>query len=97
MNMGIAKEIAINRIYTHEDLENFPDNELWELLEGTPYQMAPPSDKHQRISMELSWQFANYLREKGKPCEIFAVPFGVYLPNTKKKSQMMTLKIQKLK
>jgi hypothetical protein len=38
------EESAATRIYTHEDLENFPDNEIWELIEGVPYQMAPPSN-----------------------------------------------------
>jgi Uma2 family endonuclease len=83
------KEIAPVRIYTHEDLENFPDDEVWELIEGVPYQMTPPSFKHQRISTELTRQFANYLMEKGKPCEVLAAPFGVYLPNTKKRNNFV--------
>jgi Uma2 family endonuclease len=88
--MGTVKEeIAATRIFTHEDLENFPDNEVWELIEGVPYQMAPPSVQHQRISGELFRQFANYLQEKGNPCEIFAAPFGIYLPNTKKKNNFI--------
>jgi hypothetical protein len=37
MNMEIAKEeVTAARFYTHEDIENFPDNEVWELLEGVP-------------------------------------------------------------
>jgi Uma2 family endonuclease len=57
--MGIAKEeVAATRIYTHEDLGNFPDNEVWELIEGVPYQMAPPSIMHQQIATELIRQFA---------------------------------------
>ena len=71
--MGNAKgESAATRIYTHEDLENCPDNEIWELIEGVLYQMAPPSVKHQRIGGELFRQFANYLQEKDNSCEIFA-------------------------
>jgi Uma2 family endonuclease len=90
VDMGIAKEeSAATRIYTHEDLENFPDNEIWELLEGIPYQMAPPTVKHQQISGELFWQFANYLRGKGRPCEVYAAPFGIYLPNTSQKNNFV--------
>jgi Uma2 family endonuclease len=90
VDMGSAKEeIAATRIYTHEDIANFPDNEIWELLEGVPYQMAPPTVKHQQISEELFWQFANYLRGKGKPCEVYTAPFGVYLPNTRKRNNFV--------
>jgi hypothetical protein len=32
------KESATAQIYTHADLENFPDDEVWELIEGMPYQ-----------------------------------------------------------
>jgi Uma2 family endonuclease len=88
LSMGIAKEKP-TRIYTHQDLDNFPDDEVWELIEGVPYQMAPQSDRHQDISMELSRQFANYLREKGKPCKVYAAPFGVYLPNTNQKNNFI--------
>jgi Uma2 family endonuclease len=89
--MGIAKkEIVATRIYTHEDLETFPEGEIWELLEGVPYQMAPPSNRHQRIATELIRQFANYLIDKNHPCEVFPAPFGVYLPNTKKKNNFVS-------
>jgi Uma2 family endonuclease len=88
--MGYVKEEVVKtKLYTHEDLENFPDNEIWELVEGVPYQMAPPSVKHQRISGELFRQIANYLLAKGNPCEVYAAPFGVYLPNTRKKNNFI--------
>jgi Uma2 family endonuclease len=83
------KEITSPRIYTHADLENFSDDEVWEIIEGVPYQMAPPSVRHQDISMELSRQFSNYLREKGNPCRVYAAPFGVYLPNTRKRNNFV--------
>jgi Uma2 family endonuclease len=31
----------------------------------------------------------NYLLEKGNPCEVYAAPFGVYLPNTRKKNNFI--------
>jgi Uma2 family endonuclease len=76
-----------DRIYTHEDLERFPDQEIWELIEGIPCQLAPPSVKHQEISGELFRQFSNYLLDK--PCKVFAAPFGVYLPDTNKKNNFI--------
>jgi Uma2 family endonuclease len=83
------KEITPTRVYTHTDLENFPDDEVWELIEGVPYQMAPPSVRHQDISGEMFRQIANYLREKDNPCRVYAAPFGVYLPNTRQKNNFI--------
>lgn len=79
----------IDRVYTHNDLEHFLNDEIWELIEGVPYLLAQPSVKHQKISMELSRQFANYLHEKKKPYKVFAAPFGVYLPNTNDKNNFI--------
>jgi hypothetical protein len=37
IDLGSAKEeVAVTRLYTHEDLESFPDDEVWELLKGFP-------------------------------------------------------------
>jgi Uma2 family endonuclease len=84
--LPIAPKIE-SRVYTHEDLEHFPDQEVWELISGIPYQLAPPSVKHQEISGEIFSQIYNYL--KGKPCKVFAAPFGVYLPDTKNKNNFI--------
>jgi Uma2 family endonuclease len=39
--------------------------------------MAPPVTRHQRVSGELFFYLKSYLT--GKPCEVFAAPFGVRL------------------
>lgn len=39
--------------------------------------MAPPSSEHQRVCVELTRQFANYL--EGKKCRVYSAPFGVRL------------------
>ena len=40
--------------------------------------MSPaPGVRHQKLSVELSRQFANHL--KGKPCQVFSAPFDVRL------------------
>ena len=52
--------------------------ERYELIDGVIYDMTPsPNTAHQRISGKLHIEFGNYL--KGKPCEVFAAPFDVYL------------------
>ena len=67
-----------NRIYTFKDYMNWPDDELWEIIDGVPYNMAPPSLNHERICGELYYFFKHYLR--GKKCEVFSAPFGVRFP-----------------
>jgi Uma2 family endonuclease len=84
--MTMARKLEY-RIYTHHDIDSYPDDEIWELIEGVPYQLAPPSVKHQEISGELFRQISNYL--VGKTCKVFAAPFGVYLPDTKKKNNFV--------
>ena len=46
--------LAQNRIFTIEDIYNLPEGERAELIDGQIYYMAPPTRKHQDISMELS-------------------------------------------
>jgi Uma2 family endonuclease len=87
--METAQKMKPQRIYTHQDLELFPDDEFWEILEGVPYQMTPPSVKHQDISGEVFRQIANYLREKANPCRVYAAPFGIFLPNTRKRNNFV--------
>ena len=47
----------------------WPDDELWEIIDGIPYNMAPPNTRHQLISGELYRQIANYLVDK--KCLVF--------------------------
>jgi Uma2 family endonuclease len=63
--MSVARKMN-DRIYTYEDLLNFPENEVWELIDGIPYLQAEPSGTHQYISDELIRQINNRL--EGKPC-----------------------------
>lgn len=41
--------------------------------------MAPPSRTHQKISWKLHQAIANYIDSKGGECEVYAVPFAVFL------------------
>lgn len=65
--------------WTYADYLTWPDDQRWEIIDGVAYAMISASgSSHQEVSVELSRQFANYL--KGKPCKIFTAPFDVRLP-----------------
>jgi Uma2 family endonuclease len=42
-----------NENYTFKDYLSWPEGERWEILDGVPYMMAPPSRVHQEILTEL--------------------------------------------
>ncbi len=65
--------------YTVEDYYNTSEDDHVELINGVFYDMAPPSRKHQRISMQLSILIGNYIRENNGPCQAYAAPFGIQL------------------
>lgn len=73
--MDLQEEMEFNK-YTYADLLTW-EGPQYELIEGEPRMMAPPSGNHQRIVMELGRQIANYL--SGKSCEVFPAPYGVRL------------------
>lgn len=63
--------------YTFADVLAWDEGENIEIINGEAFMMATPSRIHQKISMELSRQLANYL--EGKSCEVYPAPFGVRL------------------
>ena len=69
----------LNQRFTYKDYLLWPDDERWELIDGTAYDMSPaPSKVHQYISSYITSTFFEYL--KGKDCNVFAAPFDVRLP-----------------
>jgi Uma2 family endonuclease len=66
-----------NEYYTYADYRDWDAQPRYELIAGTAYMMASPSVRHQRMSVELNRQFANFLL--GKPCEVFTAPLDVRL------------------
>jgi len=69
-----------DRIYTYGDYKNWPDDERWELIDGTAWNMSPaPNRFHQKYSAKLFQQIINFL--EGHPCEVYSAPFDVLLPN----------------
>ncbi len=83
-----------DRIYTYGDYRNWPEDERWELIEGTAWNMSPaawlsrsqsdrpspaPNRYHQHYSAKLFQQIINQL--ESHPCEVYAAPFDVFLPD----------------
>ena len=72
--------------FTYTDYQTWPDDERWELIEGEAWDMSPaPNTGHQSISMILSGEFYNYLKDK--PCNVFAAPFDVRLQEEEDSSE----------
>ncbi len=64
--------------YTYKDYLNWSDEESWEIIDGTLYNISPASTrKHQKISGELFATIHSYL--KHKTCEVYSAPFDVRL------------------
>jgi Uma2 family endonuclease len=63
--------------YTYADYLEWDDGKRYELIDGTAYMMAAPTLNHQRISVELTRQFSNFLL--GKSCRVFVAPTDVRL------------------
>lgn len=65
--------------YTIDDIYALPDGERAELIDGRIYYMAPPSRKHQRLTVELSTLINNYIKSNHGSCEVDIAPFAVFL------------------
>lgn len=50
-----------------------------ELIDGTLYDMAPPSGTHQLISGNLVADIIAYIRRNNGACRVFPAPYGVFL------------------
>lgn len=81
-----------NKKYTFADYLTWPENERWEIIDGVPRMQAAPTWQHQAISRELLTQFNNYLKDK--PCQVFASPFDLRLPETNEKDEDTTFVVQ---
>lgn len=76
--MGLPIKKADHK-FTCADYSSWPDDERWELIDGTAYNMSPaPSTIHQRVSRILFSQICNFVEDS--PCEPFSAPFDVYFP-----------------
>lgn len=78
--------------YTYSDYLTWPENERWEIIDGVPSLQASPTWQHQAISRELLTQFSLYL--KNKPCQVFASPFDLRLPEANESDEETTFVVQ---
>lgn len=67
------------KLYTTADIYELPEGQRAELIDGQIYYMAPPSRRHQKISMELSATIRDYIRSHNGACEVYTAPFAVFL------------------
>ena len=67
------------QIYTIEDIENLPEGEHADLIEGTIYMHASPLRIHQEISGRLLQKILNTIDRNDLPCKAYAAPFGVFI------------------
>lgn len=78
--------------YTYADYLSWPENERWEIIDGVPYLQAAPTWQHQAVSAALLAQFYNQLA--GKPCQVFASPFDLRLPDVDENDEDTTFVVQ---
>jgi Uma2 family endonuclease len=89
--MPLAKKLE--KKYTYRDYLKWPDDLRCEIINGEIYDMTPaPGRQHQKISMKITGQFWDYLRDK--TCEIYAAPFDVRLPEGKEKDDNIQTVVQ---
>lgn len=76
-------ELNLDKIYSYADYLTWKFEERVEIIKGKVMLMSPaPNLNHQRLSGELSYQIAHYLRHKN--CKLFVAPFNVKLYDSKK-------------
>ncbi len=77
--MGLPAR-KLDRVYTYADCKRWPDDERWELIEGTAWNMSPaPSTRHQAIVAALTRVIGSWA--VGRSCAVFPAPFDVVLPD----------------
>ena len=79
-----VEEPDISGTYTYSDYLTWQGGEMTELIKGKIYKMSPaPTSTHQKVSGKLHIKIGVFL--EGKSCQLFAAPFDVRLPVSKKK------------
>lgn len=73
-----------NGTYSYADYLSWQFEQAVELIKGHILKMSAPNRRHQKISMQLSVSLS--IAFKGRPCEVYAAPFDVRLPD-KNRSQ----------
>lgn len=90
--MSLPEPQESNKKYTYADYLTWPEDEMWEIIDGVPYRMFAPTWQHQAISSELHRQIANYLIDKH--CKVFAAPFDLRIPEFNERDEETTTIVQ---
>lgn len=76
--------------YTYADYMRWKFQERVELIKGRLFRMSPaPNTEHQTISQHINFRLLQYFHQK--TCKVFAAPFDVRLPVSRKKGQDTTV------
>lgn len=76
--MGDAA-VNLSERYTYGDYRTWPDDQRWELIDGTAWAMSPgPDRRHQGLLTRLALKFGSFL--EGRACAMYIAPFDVLLP-----------------
>ena len=65
--------------HTSKDYWNLPEGQRAELIDGTLYDMAPPSYRHQFLIAKLSFVIQEYIFSQAGNCQLLMAPFAVNL------------------
>ena len=76
---GPAYSAQKQSFYTVEDYYRLPDDKRAELIDGTFYDLAAPSLRHQLLIGELYMQFRECIKKQGSSCRVFLSPSDVRL------------------
>lgn len=68
-------------MYTIKDIENLPDGERAELIDGKMYMMACPTAWHQLTITWLNSKIFYFIESKGGKCKTIPAPFAVFPQN----------------
>jgi Uma2 family endonuclease len=75
-------------IFTYGDYLKTPEGVRWEIIDGIMYDMTPsPLRIHQDISGELFFRFRLFFDRKS--CKVYSAPFGVRLPDSDERDEMV--------
>lgn len=82
MPVSHFEDLDLTRQYTYADYLQWTFRERVELLRGWVTRMSSaPNMAHQRLAVELTRRLGNLFYRS--PCQVFAAPFDVKLPNTR--------------
>ena len=73
---------ALNtRKYTEDDINNLPEGDLAELIDGVLLFKGMPSLTHERIISKLSFKISDFIQRNGGSCEVFSSHYAMRLQN----------------